>query len=801
MLSITMPHPPSSNADASLPAIVDRVLHACGAGRVLCLAADPSTATAAFRSRAVDAHGEPFRLRGGRLPFPDAAFDIVYADAILEGIEQTAIECAVREILRVAGRAVAVRTRTQSRLDCERAWLAFACRKHPLHQVLAPYQELDWVDPGSTLLFEPLPRDLPIGREVADLVGARDLHMDMLREPGRRADAHVARYMFARQFIRSGDRVVDAACGLGYGAAILADSTFAESVLGVDIDPTATAYGRWHYGRQRSRLSFRTLDITNIGSLPQGSVDAVVSFETLEHVADPDGFLAACRHVLTPAGRFIGSVPNAWLDAHGRDPNPHHVTVFDRHALEAMCRKYFFIEHTFGQTAGGGMKLPDAGRTLWPAEPDDRTEAEWWLIVGMSGLFHADGPVRHALLDGPADAPTNLLAFDRDYDVPWLVRAMVVIGLRTESHALLADLARDTLTHGRADSADAGAALCVQAYRYLERGDPPPSDLLARIADYVARPASVPHARRWQISLRYAAALLALQRGDLDAATVSLEACAEADPLVFSPHLGTKTVGAAFLRGWIALQARDVENARRWWTRGVDSAERVLHCPWQEFMLSRRSPALFGLREAAVIVDLASQCATGLALADQAAERPGLVASQLFESLQERIRRASLPGPTMVTAPAAAPPFRWSMLEHFDEITLRAGERHQIDKWSATIGDVFADALLLHPPAVAEFTIPSGEAGRIRTALGIHPDVWGLPRATACTFTLTVDHVWTATGVIDPHTNPADRRWIELILDVPTSRTNTHVVTLCTNAERTNHGWALFRGPIFEAAG
>ncbi len=58
-------------------------------------------------------------------------------------------------------------------------------------------------------------------------------------------------------------------------------------------------------------------------------------------------------------------------------------------------------------------------------------------------------------------------------------------------------------------------------------------------------------------------------------------------------------------------------------------------------MLDRERPALFGLREAAAIVDLASQCASGLALLDHARERPGIVAAQLFESLQERLARAT----------------------------------------------------------------------------------------------------------------------------------------------------------------
>jgi hypothetical protein len=110
--------------------------------------------------------------------------------------------------------------------------------------------------------------------------------------------------------------------------------------------------------------------------------------------------------------------------------------------------------------------------------------------------------------------------------------------------------------------------------------------------------------------------------------------------LAFSPLLATKTVAACLMRGWIALQAREPEAAREWWTAGIEKAEAALHRPWSELMLSRTSPAMFGLREAATVVDVASQCAAGLHLLPHAAERPGLLAQQIFVSAGERAARA-----------------------------------------------------------------------------------------------------------------------------------------------------------------
>jgi 2-polyprenyl-3-methyl-5-hydroxy-6-metoxy-1,4-benzoquinol methylase len=611
----------------------DRILSTCGGGRTLHVGNNASldAVVSLFRQRAVEA----VAATTFPLPFGDRTFDLVCAYGILDTLADDIRTAVFDELLRVSRGPVMLIASGRSREQWEADCLRSACRKHPLHQMLVPYDGLDWATGPIVMLFDRIDAAVSFGRSLADLAPARDLHMDMLREPGRRSDAHIARYMLARQFVRPGDRVLDAACGLGYGGAILADGTLAETVLGLDGDPWAIQYAQDHYARSRSRLTFDTRDLATLGAFSAGSFDIVVSFETLEHLADPDTFLADCRRLLTPAGRIICSVPNQWVDESGRDPNPHHLHVFDRATLEARCRKHFYVERVFGETAGGGMKLPAEGRAIWTADHDTR-DAEWWLLVGMtSPSATATVPFRNGLMTDAPDS-TNVLAFERDYDNPWLAKAMVTIGLRTESKALLDAFAHDTIETAAPFSADTGAALCVSLYRHLDRGSRPDDDLLRRIDAYCHECATVPHVRRWQISLRYAAGVLWLALGNTARATRALESCAHADALTFSPLLATKTVGAALLRGWLAAQARDVESARRWWQLGIDHAEHALHRPWNELLLNRESPALFGLREAALVVDLASRCAAGLHLLPHVLERPGIVCSQIFESPAER---------------------------------------------------------------------------------------------------------------------------------------------------------------------
>lgn len=625
---------------------VDRVLRACGGGRVLCLGADADETVASFRSRAVLATAWPLAAPPPdtwRLPFPDRAFDMVCAASVLDGdAEDDGRDAARRaeafaELLRLTRRGVLLVQAGRPRDAWERECLhGHPCRRHPLHQIVAPYEGLDWLRDPLEMLFEPLPADLRVGRALADLLPTRDLHMDMLREAGRRADAHVARYMMARQFVRPGDRVLDAASGLGYGSAILADGTLAASVLGVDLDPWAAAYASDHYGRHRRRLAFEACDVDALSERPAASFDTIVSFETLEHVADPDRWIALCRRLLTPAGRLVCSVPNRWVDDTGRDPNPHHVQVYDRERLERDCGRHFLIERVFGQTAGGGMKLPAAGRAIWPASGKP-ADAEWWLLVGMKDpAAPTDAAFRTGLVENPDDERVDVLAFARDYHNPWLARALVTLGLRATTPELLGQLADAVRDSADPASADHGAALCVTVYRCLEKGEPPDAALLAALRTYVGRAAEVPHVRRWQISLLYAEALVRISAGEWRPALEALEACASADALAFSPLIATKTVGAALLRGWLAVQLDDLEAARRWWTLGVRHAECALAGPWDALLVSREAPALFGMREATLIADLAGRCASGLGLLPHVVDRPGVAASQIFESFAGR---------------------------------------------------------------------------------------------------------------------------------------------------------------------
>src|SRR2546421_2318665 len=134
------------------------------------------------------------------------------------------------------------------------------------------------------------------------------------------AHEHLHRYALAARL--AADKVVlDVASGEGYGSALLART--ARAVIGVDIDPAAVAHAGQAY--PRSNLTFRVGTCWGL-PVPDGSVDLVVSFETLEHHDRHVEMMVEVRRVLRPDGAFICSTPDrvAYSDLPGYK-NPYHV--------------------------------------------------------------------------------------------------------------------------------------------------------------------------------------------------------------------------------------------------------------------------------------------------------------------------------------------------------------------------------------------------------------------------------------------------------------------------------------------
>lgn len=157
---------------------------------------------------------------------------------------------------------------------------------------------------------------------------------------------HFHRYAFAWP-LAHGRRVLDAACGEGYGAALLADQ--AASVLGVDISEDALTHARQRYAGV-GNLAFECHDATALDALPDDSFELITSFETLEHVQAQERMLAGFARVLANGGVLLVSSPDKaqYSDATGV-ANPFHVRELYRDEFEALLARHFPARRLYAQ--------------------------------------------------------------------------------------------------------------------------------------------------------------------------------------------------------------------------------------------------------------------------------------------------------------------------------------------------------------------------------------------------------------------------------------------------------------------
>jgi SAM-dependent methyltransferase len=143
-----------------------------------------------------------------------------------------------------------------------------------------------------------------------------------------------------------GRRVVDMACGEGYGADVLAAAGAAE-VVGVDANPEAFEHARLRYTAANLRF-VRTMVETF-----DEPCDALVFLQTIEHVQDPGAVLARFRELVadSPDGVVIVSTPNVLTLAPSgadRSGNPWHVYEYRPEEFSALCRAHFGSVELYG---------------------------------------------------------------------------------------------------------------------------------------------------------------------------------------------------------------------------------------------------------------------------------------------------------------------------------------------------------------------------------------------------------------------------------------------------------------------
>ena len=229
---------------------------------------------------------------------------------------------------------------------------------------------------------------------------------------------HRAAYRFAIPHC-DGGRVLDLGCGSGYGAAELAEA--ARLVVGIDrISPDAAS--------RRDTTRYVRADIER-PPLTAAAFDLVVSFQVIEHLADPTAYLAGIGRLLHPDGLALLTTPNR-LTSDGE--NPFHVHEYTADELrECLCGHFREVEmRGVGASAAAADYLEERRRRirrivrLDPLQLRRRLPqplVEWlfgrFALWIRRGIRSSDGLPEIAVCDfpiGPADpACVDLLAICR----------------------------------------------------------------------------------------------------------------------------------------------------------------------------------------------------------------------------------------------------------------------------------------------------------------------------------------------------------------------------------------------------
>jgi SAM-dependent methyltransferase len=212
---------------------------------------------------------------------------------------------------------------------------------------------------------------------------------------------HLRRYNFASRFCTN-KRVLDVACGYGYGSRIIAAS-LPKSYLGIDINHDLIENAIAEYGNEI--VDFKNGSITDLGF--KEKYDVAICFETIEHVLEYEKAITSLYDALVPGGLLLISSPNrpvtSPLAKSISDPpgNPFHVQEFTPEELKNFLTAAGFSEKTF-KTYGQRLSLryflpsflkritnkllgdPSYKNSPWPRRYRVRQPAYFVLIVRKS---------------------------------------------------------------------------------------------------------------------------------------------------------------------------------------------------------------------------------------------------------------------------------------------------------------------------------------------------------------------------------------------------------------------------------
>lgn len=177
------------------------------------------------------------------------------------------------------------------------------------------------------------------------------------------AAIHLNRYFIAK-FCCKGKVVLDVACGEGYGSYLLS-KWGAKEVVGVDISSTAISKAKKIF--KLDNINFKTSNAEKMIHLPNSFFDLVVSFETIEHVNNPQKFLNEILRVAKKDATIIITCPNDYFYySDGVSSNKYHLKKYKFKEFKDFTEQVLGddVEYLLGIYVGGYINTKRCKRLL-----------------------------------------------------------------------------------------------------------------------------------------------------------------------------------------------------------------------------------------------------------------------------------------------------------------------------------------------------------------------------------------------------------------------------------------------------
>jgi SAM-dependent methyltransferase len=168
--------------------------------------------------------------------------------------------------------------------------------------------------------------------------------LDQIRED------HLARYFLAVATFQSHlqttpSLILDIFCGNGYGTHILAKAFPDTLCLGLDASAEAIEEANTHYSQPNTLFSVKCFPFL----IPPQCADAVVSFESIEHVDEDRSMMETLLQAVRSNGMAMISVPNETRHSLAKNPHKFHYRHYSDCDLRALISNEFIIFEKHGQ--------------------------------------------------------------------------------------------------------------------------------------------------------------------------------------------------------------------------------------------------------------------------------------------------------------------------------------------------------------------------------------------------------------------------------------------------------------------